>query len=152
MRSRRLVCVYINAPSHVAVAHSSSERNKPMLMLQKARLAGMADPKQAQNQISQCVEAPLRRCPLCSMCFLSLCIFTRCFLYANSVGSCSFLSSFKMYFSALGVFFFLCLFRVQVQGHLVFFWRKHARQVELDVLIHKEGHTGRWQDPNEVWS
>lgn len=151
------MCVYIKR----AIAHrrgsSFIQRNKQTnahaFYLQKARLAGMADPKQAQkSNLPVCRSAFAPMSVMLNVFLVPMHLYKVFFVCKLRVGSCSFLSSFKMYFSALGVFFFLCLFRVQVQGHLVFFWRKHARQVELDVLIHKEGHTGRWQDPNEVWS
>ena len=37
------------------------------------------------------------------------------------------------------------------QGHFVF-CLKHAWQVELDVLVDKEGDAGRWQNPDDVRS
>jgi len=102
---------------------------------------------------SQCVEAPFAPMSVMLNVFLvPMHLYKVFFVCKFRGGSCSFLSSFEVYLSSLGVFFCQCLFRVQVQGHLVFFWRKHARQVELDVLVHEEGHAGRWQDPNEVWS
>ena len=140
----------------------------------RRRSSSVERSKQNQCSCSLSPESPTRRhgrpkastkskLPVCRSAFAPISVMLNVFLVPMHLykvffvckfrgGSCSFLSSFEVYLSSLGVFFCQCLFRVQVQGHLVFFWRKHARQVELDVLVHKEGHAGRWQDPNEVWS
>ena len=42
------------------------------------------------------------------------------------------------------------LFRVRLRS-LLGFGLKHAWQVELYILVDKEGYAGRWHDPDEVW-
>ena len=152
------MCVYIKR----AIAHrrgsSFIQRDKTnqcsmhLISRKPDSQAWQTQSKHQNQKLPVCRSASAPMSVMLDMFLVPMHVYKVFFVCKLRVGPCSFLSSFKMYFSALGVFFFLCLFRVQVQGHLVFFWRKHARQVELDVLIHKKGHTGRWQDPNEVGS
>ena len=141
----------------------------------RRRSSSVERSKQNQCSCSLSPESPTRRhgrpkastkskLPVCRSAFAPISVMLNVFLVPMHLYKVFFVCEFPgllhvRFFRLSSCVFLLCasssflsLFRVQVQGHLVFFWRKHARQVELDVLVHKEGHAGRWQDPNEVWS